>query len=459
MASVKKVTEMLYRIKNGESVTTADWDTKIVPKTVRSILKKYDLQKTYNEEVPVNQDRELADRFFDAGLELAETLGIHCTDTETVVKYSHDELLSALDQAPSELHLGCGTDQVTIGARKPEDKKKPLFCASLSIQVDEDIYPTLVEGLVSYKGIDILQGPSIDTVFGMPVFSGTPFETTAGIRESQLRTEALARAGRPGMQQMGMSSSVTEYGLLCGLPLTSKPYSPVMGICLQPSELKTNYCNFHKVLAAASCGAFLRTGCPSMIGGYSGPPEGAVIANIASDILQFALFGTDISNCSMFDIRHNSACCRTGLWAMSMSVQATSQNTHTILDKIINQNAGPCTEEILYTSAAGLIATSVSGMELTTGPRSAGGSLKNYLTPLEGFFCADVFKAAADLTLDKAEELVEYCLSKYESDVDNQPKGKSFYDCYDVKTLTPSDEWKAIDQKVRTDLRQRGLAI
>ena len=36
-----------------------------------------------------------------------------------------------------------------------------------------------------------------------------------------------------------------------------------------------------------------------MIGGYSGPPEGSVVANIATDILQFAVFGADISACSL----------------------------------------------------------------------------------------------------------------------------------------------------------------
>lgn len=108
---------------------------------------------------------------------------------------------------------------------------------------------------------------------------------------------------------------------------------------LQPSEIKTNYCNFNKMITTAAFGGYLRTGCPSMIGGYSGPPEGSVVANIATDILQYAVFGTDISACSLFDVRQNTVCCRSGLWAMSMSVQATSRNTHTILDKIINQTA------------------------------------------------------------------------------------------------------------------------
>ena len=461
MTSVKKAVEMLQRFRDSESVAQKDWDNKIVPQTVRSILKKYELQKTYNPDIPVNQDMELADRFFEAGLELAETIGVFCTDTETVLKFSREELLQGLKEAPSELVLGSGSDRVVLKARAPEAETEPLFCTSLSIQIDEDLYVPLVENLVGSKSIDILQGPSIDTIYGHPAFSETPFETAAGIREAELRHEALRNAGRPGMPMMGMSSSVTEYGFMVGFPAAAvaQPYNPMIGIGLQPSEIKTNYCNFNKVLTTAAFGGLLRTGCPSMIGGYSGPPEGSTIANIASDIIQYALFGTDISNCSMFDVRQNTVCNRPGLWSMSVSVQATSRNTHTILDKIINQSAGPCTEDILYTCAAGLITTSVSGMELTTGPRSAGGAMKNYLTPLEAWFCGDVFKAAAKLDLSKALELVQYCLTKYEAQVDNQPVGKSIYECYDMKTMKPSAEWADMERKVREDLRIRGLDI
>ena len=127
---------------------------------------------------------------------------------------------------------------------------------------------------------------------------------------------------------MGMSSSVTEFGFMAGFMANHKVHNPRIAICLQPSELKTNYCNFNKVLTAASCGSFLRTGCPSMIGGYSGPPEGSAIANIASDILQFALFGTDISNCSMFDVRQNTVCCRTGLWARKHTHKDTRETEY-----------------------------------------------------------------------------------------------------------------------------------
>lgn len=261
MASVRYLTEMLERIKEGEACSGRDWDNKIVPKSVKKILKKYELAGTYNPEIPVNQDLELADRFFEAGLELAETIGVQCTDTETVVKFSRQELLDALKQAPEELILGTGPDQVTLKARTPEDKTKPLFCTSLSIQIDEDIYAELVSELIRYKNIDILQGPSIDTVYGIPAFSGTPFETAAGIREAQLREEAIWRAGRPGIPQMGLSSSVTEFGFMAGYAANEKPGRVQMGIGLQPSEIKTNYCNFNKMMTAAAFADFRGRRC------------------------------------------------------------------------------------------------------------------------------------------------------------------------------------------------------
>jgi methylamine--corrinoid protein Co-methyltransferase len=459
MASILKVVEMLQRAKDGPICKTKDWEQRIVPLHVKKILKKYDLEKKFDKDTPVNQDLELADRFFEAGLELASTIGLHCTDTETNIEVSKEEILKAIDEAPSELHLGEGSDKVVLKNRKPEDKTPPLFCSSLSIQIDEDLYIPFVVGLVKNKNIDIFQGPSIDTVFGVPVYAGSPFETVVGLRENRLREEALWRAGRAGMPQMSLSSATTEFGFLAGFPGQTKKTNPSIGICLQPAELKTNYSNFYKVATVIGYNGYLRTGCPSMIGGYSGPPEGAAVANIASDLLQFAVNQTHISNCSMYDVRVDSVCGRQGLWAMSVSVQAMSRNTHCLLDKIINQTAGPCTEEILYTSAAGLITTCVSGMELTTGPRSAGGAVKNHITPLEAWFCSDVFKASSKLSLEKANELVLYLLSKYEEGISNQPKGKSMRECFDLEKLEPTPEWLAIHDRVKEDLIKRGLDL
>jgi methylamine--corrinoid protein Co-methyltransferase len=81
------------------------------------------------------------------------------------------------------------------------------------------------------------------------------------------------------------------------------------------------------------------------------------------------------------------------------------------------------------------------------------------LTPLEHQFCAELFEGAAGLSLEKANELVLYLLPKYEATLKNQPKGKSFLECYDPRTLTPSKEWQDIYDRVRADLEARGLSF
>ena len=43
MASVRYLTDILARIKDGDPCSTRDWDNKVVPRAVKKILKKYDL--------------------------------------------------------------------------------------------------------------------------------------------------------------------------------------------------------------------------------------------------------------------------------------------------------------------------------------------------------------------------------------------------------------------------------
>ncbi len=459
MPSMVKLMGMLQRAKDGPPMTMREWETKVIPETVKKYLKKYDLAGTYNPDQPVNQDPELADRFFEAGLEMAAEIGLFMTDTDSVIHVSKEEILEALKDAPEVLTLGEGTDKVDLLARFPEDPRPPAFAGPLSIQVDEELYVPIAEGILKSKKVRIQEGPSIDTVFGYPVYSGTPFETAAGARENLLRREAQWRAGRIGMANSGISSSTTEFGQLGGFANLTRPENPALCLILHPAELKLHYASFHKAVVGLANNGYIDAGSYSMIGGYTGSAEGATLGGIATDILQYPILQAHASACSIYDIRFDSTCNRHSLWGLSMILQAIGRNAPIIMSKIINQTAGPCTEEILYTSAAGLIAGGVSGMSWTIGCRSAGGRFKNYLTPLEHWFCGEVFEASAKLSLSQANDLVLYLLTKYEDGLKNQPKGKSFTECFDIKTLTPTEEWQKIYDKVRADLEAHGLSF
>ena len=457
MPSMVELMGMLQRAKDGPPMTMREWETKVIPETVKKYLKKYDLAGTYNPDEPVNQDPELADRFFEAGLEMAAEIGLFMTDTDSVIHVSKEEILEALKDAPEVLTLGEGTDKVNLLARFPEDPRPPAFAGPLSIQVDEELYVPIAEGILKSKKVRIQEGPSIDTVFGYPVYSGTPFETAAGARENLLRREAQWRAGRIGMANSGISSSTTEFGQLGGFANLTTPSNPAMCLILHPAELKLHYASFHKAVIGLANNGYIDAGSYSMIGGYTGSAEGATLGGIATDILQYPILQAHASACSIYDIRFDSTCNRHSLWGLSMILQAIGRNAPIIMSKIINQTAGPCTDEILYTSAAGLIAGGASGMSWTIGCRSAGGRFKNYITPLEHWFCGEVFEASAKLSLSQANELVLYLLTKYEDGLKNQPKGKSFTECFDVKTLTPTKEWQEIYDRVKEDLSAHGM--
>jgi methylamine--corrinoid protein Co-methyltransferase len=265
-----KLVEMLQRAKDGPSCSVREWEIKVIPQTVKKYLKKYDLEHTFNKEVPVNQDLALADRFFEAGLELAVEIGLLCPETEAVIKVSREEILQAIEEAPDHLILGEGPDQFILKAREVEDKNPPTFIGPLSIQVDEELYVPIAEGIIKSKKVRVQQGPSLDTVFGRPVYSGSPFETVVSLRETQLRKEAQWRAGRVGIPNMGICSSTTEYGHLAAFAGLTQKSNPAMSMILNPAELKVGYASFHKAAVTIGYNGYSFSGSPTMIGGYSG---------------------------------------------------------------------------------------------------------------------------------------------------------------------------------------------
>ncbi|MEA1927202.1 MAG: monomethylamine:corrinoid methyltransferase [Candidatus Auribacterota bacterium] len=457
MATLEQLVEMLQRSKDGPPCTPHEWDMEVIPRTVNRYLEKFGLKGAYKSEEPVNLDPDLADRFFEAGLAMAVEIGLFCPDTETIIKVSREEILRAVADAPSKLALGEGDDRITLTTRKPEDTVPPIFGGPLALAVPQDLYVPIVAGILACRKVRILQGPSLDTIFGRAIYSGTPFESIAAFQENRLRKEAVKLADRPGIPSTSISSSTTAYGQMAGFPGQTSTSNPSLAMILNPAELKVTYDSFHKAAAAVGYNAYHFSGSPTIIGGYSGPAEGATLSAIATDLLQMPILGPQIPNTTVYDVRFNSTTGRHGLWAMSVATQALARNTDLIVYKVVMQTAGPCTEEILYANAAGLLSLAASGASMTIGCWSAGGTLKDYITPLEHRFCAEVFEAGGGLSLEAANELTLYALSKYEDDMRNQPLGKSIYECYDVNSMQPTKEWREIYDRVTADFAGRGV--
>ncbi|MCH8877720.1 MAG: monomethylamine:corrinoid methyltransferase [Chloroflexi bacterium] len=455
---MENILRLMDKVTSGPICTLKEWDTKVLPGALRDKLEQYDLSGACDPENPITSDDDLAAKFSKAGYELAHETGMRCQDTERRVLFSEEELKQSLRNAPSKIELGSGPDRVDLVTRRPEDPTEPLFQGPLAIEISEDVWIPMVTGIAMNRVIDVLEPPSMITIYGRRVLAGTPLETLLGAVEVEWRDEALRRAGRPGMPTVGIMGSTTYHGQLGGFNVQGLPRTDI-ALVLSPFELKTTYHALHKAVQAKASGALIRGGTPSIIGGYAGPAEGAVVANIAATPLQFPVHLADYAAGSMMDLRYNANTGREGTWALSMSTQALSRNTDLIISKLCENVCGPMTDLMLYEQAVGMITMTVAGASATTGARSAGGNIQDHLTPLECWFSAEVFKAAAGMRRKQANEIVNKLIRKYEDILLDPPKGKTFQELYDVETLTPIPEWQEMVDRVKSELVDMGLPL
>jgi hypothetical protein len=161
----------------------------------------------------------------------------------------------------------------------------------------------------------------------------------------------------------------------------------------------------------------------------------------------------------IYDIRYLSNVNREGIWALSVTHQALSRNTNLLTHGIANQVSGPGTKELLYETVVGVSTIAASGAAFGTGPRSAGGKLDDYLTPLECRFCAEVSHAASGLTLEKVNEIAKTLLPKYENSIKDPNIGKIVHDVYDLETFKPKPEWQRIYDEVKQEAIGLGIPL
>ena len=451
--------EILERAHNGEYCNAKDWDLKKVRGSIRRILKDYQLENTCDINNPVNSDYALADRFYQAGFELALELGYWVDDTERIIRVSQEELENALKFAPSELFIGEGKDGTWIKSRTPSDPYPCKQACSLGITVSEDIYLPLVSSIAREREVDILEAGSLTTVRGHEVLSGTPWETLMGYVHGQMHREARRLAGRPGMGAIGSISATTEFGQF-GAYGTPGAFLPTdLALILYPSEMKIDYRTLNKVVHTLNMGGMIKADSPAMIGGMPGPAEGAVISNVACSILSYAILQNHVGGGEIYDVRYLANVNREGLWALSTVTQALARNTHILIHNIANEVSGPCTKKLLYEIAAGQATLASSGSSLSTGPRTAGGKLNDYITPLECRFTAEVTHKASAMDPRKVNEIVKELLPLYEDTLKNPDVGLPYQKAYDVASGKPTEAWEQIYRDVKKDIQKLGIPL
>jgi methylamine--corrinoid protein Co-methyltransferase len=452
-------------MNDGPLSSVKEWDMKIVPRKIKEKLKEYGLEGTCTPKDPISSDDGLADKFWEAGFDLAVDVGMLCVDTERIIKFSKEELQARLNELPIEVKMGVGAEEVVTRKRTIEDKRPPIcFLGPFGIHLTEEYFVPIVQSHAQYRVIDGVLSGLLNTVQGYEAPTKTPLEMLAGAEGARLTLEACKRAFRPGLA-VTYSCGVSEIGTI-GQYLGYQQEGTASAGNLHwwdgiagSAELKITYDSLDKVAFSLLLGHPIESFHHSMIGGYAGGPEGCAVSRIAAAILMASICRSVYFQNSVYDIRYLGNSGREAVWANNISSQGIVRNSRMLLCETNNPVAGPCTDMILYEVGVNSILNAVDGNAWMIGIRSGGGRFPDYTTGLESKFAAEVAKAASGMKRSDANEVIKKLIPKYEDRLRRPPMGKAFKDCFDVKSITPSNEWMEIYRRVTKEFKDLGVPL
>ena len=192
-----------------------------------------------------------------------------------------------------------------------------------------------------------------------------------------------------------------------------------------------------------------------IFGGYAGGLEETTIVDVATTINSFVMMQATWHLDGPVHVRWGITTSREALAVAGHAARAIEENTHLMLGNQYYTLAGPCTVMCLLETAAQAITDTCSGREVLSGVASCKGVSTDLFTAMEARMMGEAAYAVAGMDLHEVNILLDRLVGMYEKDYKTAPTGKKFQECYDVKTLTPTQEYVEVyDEAVRilTDL-------
>jgi methylamine--corrinoid protein Co-methyltransferase len=452
--------EILLRSKEGPLLEEKEFDMSLFRRT-QELQKKYEIR--YDPDKPLDLEGTMADRLYQAGVDLYLSQGTYCSTTHRVIRVNEDELFAAIPDCPESIELGQGEDRIRMVHRDVEGDQEPVVVAGIQTAPfsDEQMMFTIYQGCARDACVDGIWGGillKIDDKY--EVVAGAPSEIYQYRKTVEILRRAVAAAGRPGMITINnaptCSATIAMFDEQIGLRRSDYMESTGM------SEMKVAYDDLNRSSFALAHGVPIHGTHSSVIGGFSGNPEGAAITAVAASLGLVCVHKAVCFRCGTVDARIKSRVTRKQLWVAGTAIQALNRNTRLIVDGTIGDHpaAGPGTKQYLYESAAGHIVSTVMGAHSTEGTRKfVVGNTCNYGTPLESRWMGEVCKAATGMDRSTADRIVRYLLDKYEDHLGDAPEGETYERLYDLKKHEPLPRYQKSYDEVREELKDRGLPL
>jgi methylamine--corrinoid protein Co-methyltransferase len=451
-----RLPEMVNRSENGPFMKEADFDMTLARK-VAGLVKKHLIK--FDPQVLVPNDDAMADRLYQAGLDLLLEMGVYNQSTERRILFTREEIETSVAAAPNTVTLGCGKEAI-IERHRDVESLVPcrMHSGPTGTPSSEQYHPLILQSCAQEPLVDCLGAGSVATFLGQRIIANSPTEILASRKEAALARDAVRQAGRPGMHIEDVAVPLTCAGKMAAFdPQTGLRPSDGLLVSQMP-ELKTNYDQLSRVAYMQSVGMHIVDLMTPLVGGLGGGAEGTAIVTVASHILGVLCYHASYHFMGHMNLQWSHNTDRLGLWVQSMAGQALARNTSIISANDLYTRSGLGTSEVLWEVTAGAIVGAVSGLN-QHGIGATCGTRTDHTSGIEARFQAQVAHAALGLTRQQANELVSECLSHYEHTLANPNLGKSFPELYNTGTLEPGQEWLDIYHQVCQDLTQMGLDI
>lgn len=449
--------EVVRRSEKGPFIKEDEFDRR-VGRVARQFVEKFGIR--YDPEQVIPDDDDLADRVYQAGLELFLELGIYCRDTGRLMKFNREEVQWALEHAPTAVTYGQGQDVREMTRRKIEDSKPP-FCLNTPVGciVAEERFVAMVQSYAQEPLSDTFSSAFSQTVQGRIIKSGTPQEVEAAIWNVVKLREAAQAAGRPQIGIHNLVSNAERTDAILAAVQTEFGVQTNDGLAIAATaEMKVDYERMKKTVFLHHSPYNNYGLYGPIMGGYAGGPESTAIVHVAHHFLGLLAFEAQWHDGFPLHLMQGCNSTRDLLWLISITGQALSRNTHLLIGVSPFTAAGPCTEMMIYELAATVLAACVSGLHLnlvavarnkhperSTGMEARIGAEAGHLIARQG------------IKREQANEMVKEILVKYEAQIEDAPIGKRFDECYDLETVQPTQEYLDLYERCKEVLSGLGL--
>ena len=196
-----------------------------------------------------------------------------------------------------------------------------------------------------------------------------------------------------------------------------------------------------------------------IFGGYAGGIEETTIVDIATHVNSVVMSNASWHMDGPVHIRWGSTNTRETLKIAGWACATISEFTDILSGNQYYPCAGPCTEMCLLEASAQSITDTASGREILSGVASAKGVVTDKTTGMEARMMGEVARATAGVDISEVNVILDKLVALYEKNYASAPAGKTFQECYDVKTVTPTDEYMQVYDGARKKLEELGLGF